>query len=150
MDDDENDPLIALRAKIHVLEIETAGLRQALAVVAASLCQENLEAARRTISLLTSAAICARVQDDTPTNLAIDDVIRMLLPLVSEGLNPELLLALRAQMLIDAGPQRRAALDEWLAHASPDELGEDFRELVQRALRRSPPGRTEGAKGASE
>ncbi len=132
--DDEDDVLNALQAKITVLELETAGLKQALAAVAASLSCESPEAARRTLVLLTLTSVCARLQDDPPTNFAIDEIIDRLLALTAEKQNPEALLLVRAQLALDAGPSRRNALARWIAQASAGELAEEVRELLQRLL----------------
>lgn len=141
-----SEELLALQARVTVLEQENIGLTAAIAALAMSLCRVDAEADRRTRTLLALTMVERNVFEDEPCGFPIRSILDTLHATTQEGLDPEHVKVAGLLLAASAGPDRRPALKQWLAQASVDEIGEDMLETLRRI---ATPDELPGSNGGS-
>jgi len=133
-----------LAGEIAVLKAEAAANRWLGISLAASLVHNKAIDANVLVETIEATAAMISLTDGENEALYLLNTLEHLKPLLNtlKGLGPKELMAIRASMYIDAGPDHKDALETWMQHASHEELGEDVQELFTR-LKKKRSGRPE-------
>jgi hypothetical protein len=127
--------LTQLYTDVEVLKHEVTALRHIATILATRLCELDPESAARTQSLLAALIPYAEYAEQPACGGTVKAFLQGVLALTDNGVDPASVLALRALMAKDAGPDRLDALDAWHAQASDEELAQDAQQLLEKVLR---------------
>lgn len=141
----DQEKLIQLYADVEVLKCESAALRHISMALATRLCELSPESAQRTKSLLAVLVPYAEHAEQPPSGGMVRAFLQSVLALTDNEVDPASVLALRALMAKDAGPDRLDALADWHAQATDEEIAQDAQQLLAKLTR--PKG---SASGGSE
>lgn len=132
------EDVATLAGKIASLEHQVDTLDSINRALVVRLCELD-GGSNRTLALLDAMRLYKKfMEPEHQADAGLLDFRRRTLPFFESG-NPLAVLIIAALQGRDAGPDRLAALRDWQAQATDDELADDVRELLQRLV--AQPGR---------
>lgn len=120
-----------LKLEVAMLKKDVSFLTSINKALALSLSELSPESAQRTEKLLDAMAAFSQFADDEPAGRLIMNFHEELKALLSYG-DASVVLSLLAAQAADVGREKLAALHEWNALATEDELAQDIVELLKK------------------
>lgn len=122
--------LLELGAKVKVLEAKVTGQQHLINALATRLCEISPESKQRTLDLLRASATYAEFAEQPASGPFVLTTIEVAEALTnSHKVDAIGILLTKVLLAINAGPDRLPALNHWLAHAMPDEIGQEIQQL---------------------